>query len=230
MYLITLLILLIFYISVIFIMKYMKNSKVWNIVFAITIFALYISHILIIYNSVGAKDWNFLNTMPVANVSPFMFALSPLILILPNKIRKYFYILISLLFVGMLLSAVFNCIYNTVISYKFHIHFVLDYLSHILISLWGIYLIRSNQVQLTKKDSLVSTAIIISIATIMLILNVIFDTAFFGLSLNGKHNIYNVVLVNNSYLSAVIYYLGIILVTTIGYIFQKLLNRNITNK
>ena len=115
--------------------------------------------------------------------------------------------------------------------YKFHLHFVLDYTNHIILSLWGIYLIKSKQITLNRKDSNISSLILISIATIMLILNIIFDTAFFGLSLNGNHNIYNVVLVKNSYLSALIYYLGMLFVLSLGYIFQKLLNykKNSTN-
>ena len=224
MYIITLILLLAIYISIICIMKNMKNTKIWNIIFVSIIFALYITHVLIIYNNVGAKDWNFLNTLPIANISPFMFAISPIIILLPYKIRKYCFTLISLLFVGMLLSAVFNCLYNTIINYKFHLHFVLDYISHITLSLWGIYLIKSKQIILNKKDSLISLIIILSIATLMLMLNLIFDTAFWGLSLNGKHNIYNVVLVNNSYLSAVLYYLGVTIVIILGYIFQKILN------
>jgi hypothetical protein len=55
----------------------------------------------------------------------------------------------------------------------------------------------------------------------MMILNVIFDTAFFGLSLNGKHNIYNKVLVDNSYLSALLYYIGLLAVLVMGYFVCK---------
>ena len=50
----------------------------------------------------------------------------------------------------------------------------------------------------------------------MLVLNLIFDTSFFGLSLRGKHNIYNNVLTNNSYLSAALYFFGLICVLLMG--------------
>ena len=53
----------------------------------------------------------------------------------------------------------------------------------------------------------------------MMIVNVIFDTAFFGLSLNGKHNIYNFVLTNNAYLSAALYFFGLICVLGLGYLY-----------
>ena len=51
----------------------------------------------------------------------------------------------------------------------------------------------------------------------MLVLNVAFDKAFFGLSLNGKHNIYNVVLTDSSYLSAALYFIGLCGVLLMGY-------------
>jgi multisubunit Na+/H+ antiporter MnhG subunit len=88
-----------------------------------------------------------------------------------------------------------------------------------------VYLIKSGQVELNKKNALVSGAIIVGVAIFMLVLNVIFDTAFFGLSLNGKHSIYNVVLVESSYLSAVLYFLGLFGVLSMGYIYSRLIAR-----
>ena len=56
----------------------------------------------------------------------------------------------------------------------------------------------------------------------MLIMNLIFDTSFFGLSLNGKHNIYNVVLVDSSFVSALLYYLGLLMIIILGYIYSMM--------
>jgi hypothetical protein len=149
-----------------------------------------------------------------------MFALTPIFLLLPKSIRKHTYLLISLLSVGMFFSSIFGCIYNAAIHYKFHFHFVLDYVAHFALSLFGVYLIRSGQVQLNKKNALISACIIFGAAVLMIVLNVIFDTAFFGLSLNGKHNIYNNVLVENSYLSALLYLMGLAVVLVLGYCYS----------
>ena len=134
-----------------------------------------------------------------------------------KAIKKHAYLLVSLLSVGMLLSTVFSCVYNAVIAYKFHFHFLLDYVAHFTLSLFGVYLIRSGQVQLNKRNALISSSLIFVSALIMMLLNVILDTAFFGLSLNGKHNIYNNVLVDNSYLSALLYFIGLTVVLLLGY-------------
>ena len=226
MYLLTLFFLLAFYAAVIgFGMKRMKRVWIWDLAFVAAILSLYLSVVVTVYKSVGFYDWNFQNTLPVANVSPFMFTLTPLALLLPKRIRGHVFLLISLLSVGMVLSAVFNCFYNTAIHYKFHLHFACDYLAHVLLSLFGVYLVRSGQVKLTKKNALISSSIILGAAVIMLVLNVIFDKAFFGLSLSGKHNIYNVVLTSNSYLSAILYFLGLSGVLLMGYCYVGLLKR-----
>ena len=225
LYIVSLVLMLIVYVSVILCMKYMKNTKLWNFLFFIIIYSLYIAVVLIVYFDVGFDDWNFQNTLPVANVSPFMFASLPLLYILPKKVKKYYMLLISLLSVGMLFSAIFGCIYNCCINYAFHYHFIFDYVAHISLSLLGIYFIKSEQITLDKKDLLVSSSLIIIVAFIMMLCNVIFDTSFFGLSLNGKHNIYNNVIVSSSYLSALIYFVGLGVVLLLGYLLLKVVSK-----
>ena len=203
-----------------------KYQRIVNICFILTIFVLHIISMIRLYFADGFNDWNFQNSLPTANVSPFMFTFIIFALVLPKRINQYLLLLISLLIVGMFLSPTFSCIFNAARSYKFHWHFLLDYLAHYLLFLFGIYIIRSKQVELNVKNSLISSSIIIVVAIIMMILNIIFDTSFFGLSLNGKHNIYNMVLVSNSYLSALLYFIGLIAVLVAGYFVEILLNQN----
>ena len=211
------------FISVFILMKRFKNEMITNIVFCAIVFICYFFVVLIAYIQNGPSDWNFLNTLPTANVSPFMFTVSPLFFVLPKQIRKYFATLIALLVVGMILSPTFSCIYNFSISYKFHFSFLLNYISHLALALWGVYLVRTKQCELKLKNCLIGGSIIVVVALIMMLLNVILDKSFFGLSLNGKHNIYNIVLTKNSYLSAVLYFSGLIVVMVSSYFFQKLL-------
>lgn len=225
MYIVTLCILIILCIVVIILMPEFKNSKITNLFFIIITYICYISLALIIYLDVGFYDWNFQNVLPTANVSPFMFFILPIYFILPKTPKKYYLLLISLLSVGMFLSPFINCIYFHSISYTFHPHFLLDYIAHLSLFLWGIYIIKSQQVELNIKNTLISSSIIISVALTMMIINVIFDTSFFGLSLYGKHNIYNQVIVSNSYLSALIYFAGLIVVLLLGFSLQLLVNK-----
>ena len=225
LYIVTLIVLIALYVTVICLMKFMRSTALTNAIFVAAVVIPYIALSVTIYKNVGFSDWNFQNTLPVANVSPFMFTCVPLSIVLPKRIRKHFLLLISLLSVGMLLSGTFGCVYNVIRNYKFHIHFTFDYAAHLALSLYGIYLVKSGQVKLNVKGALISSSLIGGVAAIMTALNVLFDTAFFGLSLNGKHNIYNVVITDNSYLSALIYFLGLWAVLALGYLYCSMFSR-----
>ena len=223
LYLVVLALLIAIYVTLIFFLKDFKNVMITNIVFVSLIVTCYLLVVIIAYIQNGPNDWNFLNTLPTANVSPFMFATLPIFFLLPKRIRKYHALLISLLSVGMFLSPTIGCIHNFAIGYKFHGQFVLNYVSHFALSLWGIYLIHSRQTELNIKNALISGSIIVTVAIIMMIINVIADTTFFGLSLNGKHSIYNQRIVENSFVSALLYFLGLIVVLIAGFFYQKLI-------
>ena len=200
--------------------KILQKTFLLNAIFSFSAFILYIVHLLLIYLDVGFEDWNFQNAMPYANVSPFMFAVSPLFLLLPKRVRKHCLNLISLLTIGMIISPLISIIHNVVINYKYHASFLLDYVPHLIFSIWGIYIIQSKQVVLNIKSSTISGSIIMCVALLMMILNVIFDQSFFGLSLNGKHSIYNQKIVSNSYVSALVYFLGLLIIMIMGYLFH----------
>ena len=200
-----------------------------NMIASLSVYLRYLSLVYVVYSDVGFYDWNFQNTLPMANVSPFMFSVMPLTWILPKGAKKYLYLLISLLSVGMLFSAISSSLYNAIIGYKFHWHFMLDYVAHLILSAWGIYLVKSGQVTLCKRDCLISGSLIVGVAFVMMMLNVMLDTAFFGLSLNGKHNIYNNVIVDSSALSALIYFVGLVVVLLLGYGFNKILSKTYKN-
>lgn len=203
--------------------------RIVNMIASLSVYLMYLSLVYVVYSDVGFYDWNFQNTLPMANVSPFMFSVMPLTWILPKGARKYLYLLISLLSVGMLFSAISSSLYNAIIGYKFHWHFMLDYVAHLILSAWGIYLVKSGQVILCKRDCLISGSLIVGVAFVMMMLNVTLDTAFFGLSLSGKHNIYNNVIVDSSALSALIYFVGLVVVLLLGYGFNKILSKTYKN-
>lgn len=227
MYLAFTIILIVAYILGIIGIKYIKKNKYCDIVIPITIFITYLYCVVTIYLKSGFKDWNFKNAMPTANVSPFMFFSILIICILPKNIKKYGFTLISLLSVGMVVAGMITMIFNHLRSYTFYLHFALDSIAHLLLSLYGIYLFKTDQTFKNIKNNIFSGLVIVSVAVIMLIINLIFKTSFFGLSLYGNHNIYNIVVCNNGVLSAIIYFNGLMLVLLIGYLFRIFLSRMI---
>lgn len=227
MYLYLMIFLFVFYVLGILIVNKVniRSEKIANFIFGSVIFVSYIYCVYKIYLSVGVNDWNFFNALPVANVSPFMYVFSFFCLFFPKKIQKYVLLLISLLSFAMFCAGILSCVSYIMRHYAFHFTIALDAFVHVLLSLYGVYLVKSGQVKLSKtKDVVVSGGIIVGVAIIMMVFNLIFDTSFFGLSLYGKHNIYNMVLVGNSIVSAFIYFGGLCLLLVGGYYFQKIIN------
>lgn len=225
-FIIVLLSLLVMYAITVSLMRYMRNVKIANLIFFGLTFGVYIVYVFMVYSDVGAESIYFHGVLATANISPFMFTVLPIIYFSRGKLKEYLYLLVSLLSVGMFFSPFFNAISYAVSGVPFHVIPVLDYVGHLSLSLWGIYLVRSGQVTLNPKKALTSGLIIVGVADIMLVLNLIFDTAFFGLSLKGKHNIYGNVLTENSYLSAIIYFAGLAVILLLGYASARLIEKH----
>ena len=224
-YLILFFVLLVLYIAAILLSKRLSSHKtVVNLVLVMLIAASYLNIVLYTYIDVGPYDWNFKNALPTANVSPFMFTTTLVMWIFPKSVRKYLLTLVSLLSFGMLVAGLGGCLDYVMRDYAFHWHIAFDCAAHVLISLWGVYLIKSGQVELTPKRVICGGSIIVGVAIIMLILNTIFKTSFFGLSVYGDHNIYNIRIFESGVVSILVYFIGLCFVLCLGYYYQKVLS------
>ena len=214
-------VLLLAYVSVILLMRHMKNRKLTNFIFFFITYFFYVIYLLKLMSNVGYDNYYFHESLATANISPFMFSIMPVIYFSRGRVQKYLYLLVSLLSVGMLLSPVLNAVSYAINDVTYGVIFAWDYIAHLSLSLWGIYLVKSRQVSINPKDSLVSSFIIFGVCDLMIILNLIFDTSFFGLSLRGKHHIYYNVITDNSHLSAIIFFTGLCAVLFLGYLYSK---------
>lgn len=214
----------VYVIGVIFMHNAPKN-KSWNVLFTLVVFGLYAYCLLSIYIDVGADDWNFTNALPTANVSPFTFACVGLSLFFPRIIKYRFLTLLSLLSVGMLAASLIECVSYFLRGYAFHYVIGMDVAAHVVLSLYGVYLVESEQVETDVKNVFLSGCIILLVAVVMLALNAIFHTSFFGLSVYGDHNIYGMVLTKDRVLSALLYFTGLCDILLIGNFYLHLLKR-----
>lgn len=202
-----------------------KNPERWNLPFCAVIFVLYAIDLIEIYKSVGFYDWNFTNSLPTANVSPFTFTCVGLSFLFPKKIRYRFLTLISMLSVGMFIAGVLECVNSVFEERAFNRVIATDSTIHLIISLYGVFLIAHKQVSVDTKNVLVSGIMLVCVALCMLILNVIFRTSFFGLSVYGEHNIYGVVFSKSGTWSALLYFTGLCAVLLLGSFCQKTVAR-----
>ena len=202
-----------------------KRKRLFEILFPFCTFALYLCCVAYIAVDAGVEDWNFHNALPTANVSPFTYCLTAFIFVFPKPVRKYLYTLVALLSLGLLCAGAITCVFNILRSYAFHWQIAIDSLIHGGVSLFGVYLVKSGRVSLGGKTCLISGGVLLGIAAVMMGLNAILRTSFFGLSVHGEHNIYNVVVCQNGYLSAGLYFIGLCTVLAVGWLFQRLVNR-----
>ena len=148
--------------------------------------------------------------IPLGNYSPFIFTLCIIVAFLPNRWSKWFDYFIGLMWLPMILASLYNSVGYVFNQGDFsYTCLIYDGLAHGLIGLYGFYLIKNQFISYTKKALTITIISILLVPIIMLILNLIFNTSFFGLNLNGKHNIYGLVLTDNSLLSALLYMLGL---------------------
>jgi hypothetical protein len=205
--------------------KYINKNKFINIICPCLVFVFSVTNSINYFILQGVNGWDFQNTLPVANVSPFMFFSGIIIMLLPNLIKKYGNTLISLLSLGMFIAGIEVLVFNAVRDYTYYWNFVMDAFNHLLFSLFGIYLVKTNQTHNEVSKQIISGTLIVGVAFIMLVLNLIFRTSFFGLSLYGNHNIYNFVICESSLLSALVYFTGLIIVLFSGLMYKEMINK-----
>lgn len=174
----------------------------------------------------GTESRWFDMIIPLGNFSPFLFTLTLIAVFLPKKYLQPYRAVVGFMCIGMMAAGYYNTV-TRILSFDPWLYtcIVFDNFGHVLIGLYGIYIIKSNAVTYTKKTKLCVTSFVFSVALLMLILNAVFHTSFFGLNLYGKHNIYNLVLTNNSIISALIYFAGLCVVLAVGWHFTTVVQK-----
>ncbi len=206
-------------------MKYLvKYRKFSDIDFPFMIFILYFIEIVLLLVEAGVENWDYFTLLPLGNIGPFMFFTLPFLFLLPKKVRKYYLTLVVLLSPAMLIYGLFDGIVLVISGRQAYATYVIDIFAHALFAVYGVYLVRSGQVDFDVKKSLISGSVILGVALLMLVLNAIFRTPFFGLSLYGEHNIYNIIFLKSAALSIILYFVGVAVALVIGYFFGKYLS------
>ena len=209
--------------GLIFMKHIVKFRRFFDVDFPFIIFILYIIELLLLVLDVGFENWSFFNALPLGNVGPFMFFTLPFLFLLPKKARRYYHTLVALLSPAMLIAGLLCGILLAAAGRPFFSNYLLDMICHVLFALYGIYLVRSEQVDFDIPRNLISGGVILVVALLMLVLNAILHTSFFGLNVYGEHTIYNILFLKSGALSTILYFIGLTVMLTIGYFFQKYL-------
>lgn len=201
-----------------------KPSKTIENGFLILISALYFLDIIASIPYCEGENLN--NLTPLSNISPLMFALSFVCLFLNDKMRtKIFEIMVIFNFV-MIIASLFYPIYGMITAINYFDFSLLDSLNHVAYFLFVYYLLKSGKIATYMPSFWKSVGYVYSIIAFAVILNIVFETSFFGLCFNENYRIYSFKIIPNMFANNALYLVGLFLVMLIGYFLTKLIKPN----
>ena len=189
------------------------NTKIFNTVFIVADVLAYLCWNI----SYAEKGWLDDGFMTLENISPFTFTLIPLTLFMNEKTKKYAYSTIAFLHFGMFLATLVSPEYVVIFDYKTEATFAYacEAVCHIICSLFGIYLILTNQVRADFSHWVKSIVFMLSVITFGVFLNLILDTYCFNMNPN-RYSIYMIDIFGSFEATLAAYYLGVVVILTLG--------------
>ena len=153
------------------------------------------------------------------NISPLMFTLIPLTYFMRGKVRDYCFSAAACLSMGMLVAMYVSPQYEYVVVFRREADFMYtsEALCHMLCSLFGAYLVLTNQVKPVFSTWIKSLVFMYSIITFGVGLNYVFHKGFFGMNPYGDYSIYMIDIFGSFEATLIVYYVGVLLVLTIGW-------------
>ena len=163
-----------------------------------------------------------LDVNPLSKMSPFIFATVFFVNFMPKTIKKYYYTILSSLILAMAGVGMFSSLANGLMNDMnyFVVWMYFDSFSHIAIALFGIWLVLTGQTALDRKTLFKCLAILYSFLLLLIIVNLIFKTNFFGFSVYGEHNIYGIV-INPWIVSFIAYFAGLTVIVVADWFLSK---------
>ncbi len=130
--------------------------------------------------------------MTLDNISPYICTVIPLTPLMNKKVKDFAYCAIAFLgfgmFVAMFISPEVEYIFNYHQDAKF-IH-VTEAACHLIMGVYGFYLILSNKVKIDFKSLGKGLIFIYASISLGLFLNFFFHRSYFGMNMYGNHSIY----------------------------------------
>lgn len=190
------------------------SVKVGNLIFVILDIIFFFCWNLAMYPKGKLND----GFETLENISPLMFTLIPLTCFMKGKVREYCFAAIAFLNVGMLVAMYASPEYEYVYVFRREADFMYtsEALCHMLCSLFGAYLVLTNQVKPNFSNWIKSMIFLYTIITFGVILNFVFHKGFFGMNPYGDYSIYMIDIFGSFEATLAAYYIGVLLVLTIG--------------
>ncbi len=189
------------------------NVKIGNLIFVIAdIFFFFL------WNYAYFLRGGLQSFLTFDNISPFIFTLIPLTYLLRERIREYAFSAIAFLHFGMLCAVLVSPEQAYLFSFleEANLLYTAEALCHMLAALFGIYLIITKQVRADFKSWRRSVLFMYTVISYGVLLNLIFHKSFFGMDPYGGYSIYFLDIFGNFWITLLAYYLGVLVVLTVG--------------
>lgn len=165
--------------------------------------------------------------MTFENISPYICTVIPLTAFMNDRTKDFAYSAIAFLgfgmFVAMFISPEVEYIFNYHQDAKF-IH-ISEAACHLIMGLYGFYLILAGKVKLTLKNYGKSLVFIYASIGFGIFLNWCFKLSNFGMNMYGNYSIYFMDIFNSFEATLIAYLVGVLAVITIGFLIGALLDR-----
>ena len=206
-----------FYFVTLFLMCFYRNKinvRVCNVLFIVADFLAYSSWTYAAYQ----KNWLNDGWLTLGNISPMTFTVILLIPFMNERVRDYAYSAIAFLSVGMFFAMIISPEHDYIFNFNTEATFIYttEAVCHMVCSLFGIYLVLSKQVKADFKRWIKSIVFVLSIITFGIILNYVYHRSYFGMDPYGSPAIYMIDIFGSFLATVMAYYLGVVMVLTVG--------------
>lgn len=194
----------------------MKHHPIMNAMFVVATAVFFFCWNYAAFERGWLKD----GFMTLENISPFICTVILITPFMQEKIRDFAYCAIALLSFGMFLAMYVSPGAEYFFNHQQQATFIhiAEQACHIVMALYGFYLILVERVKLNIKSFLKALAFVYGAVAFGVFLNWCFHLANFGMNMYGKYSIYFLDIFGTFEATLVAYLLGILAVITMGYL------------
>ena len=173
------------------------------------------------------RGWLEDGFMTLENISPFICTLILFTPFLSEKIKEYAYSAIAFLAFGMFLAMLISPEASYLLDFYQEANFmhVSEAACHLVMALYGFYLILSDKVPLGLRSFCKSVIFMFSVIGFGVFLNLFFHRENFGMNMYGSYSIYFLDIFGNFEITLLAYLLGVLGVLALGFLVGIFLDR-----
>ena len=157
--------------------------------------------------------------MTFDNISPYICTVIPLTPLMNKKVRDFAYCAMAFLGFGMFVAMFVSPEVEYILRYSHDAKFihVTEAACHLIMGIYGFYLILSNKVKINLKNLAKGLVFIYASIGFGMFLNFFFHRSYFGMNMYGNHSIYFMDIFGSFGATLAAYLLGVLFTILVGY-------------